>query len=137
MPTRATSGLCAVRMAYGGAALASPAPVLRIYDGPAASRLDRGVLRILGARHMVQAALTMRMPRAGTLAAGAGVDAVHALSMLVLARHSRERRTAALRDATAAGVLALLGTACSYRAWKTGGRRSLPTRSDTGGPNIA
>jgi hypothetical protein len=56
--------LDAVRACYGGLLLAAPHRVLSVCTPGAASPRTLGVVRVLGARHLLQAALT-----AGTLSA--------------------------------------------------------------------
>ncbi|MVU81357.1 hypothetical protein GPX89_29455 [Nocardia sp. ET3-3] len=60
-------------------------------------------LRVLAARHIVQAALTSRRPALTRL--GVTVDALHALSMFTLAVADRSYRRPALADALIATVL--------------------------------
>lgn len=71
----------------------------------------RRVIGVLGARQLVQAALTGARPTAAVLAVGAGVDALHAASMLALGAFRRDWRTPALTDAAVAAGLAVLGAA--------------------------
>jgi hypothetical protein len=80
--------------------------------GLAAPDLPRGVVRLLGARRVVQAGVELAVPRRGVVLAGAAVDALHALSMLAAAlRWPRHRRAALLSAGTAA-----LAAAAQYRA---------------------
>ena len=73
------------------------------------------VARVLGARHLAQAALTAVVPRPGTFAAGGEIDAVHATSMLLLAAASKPERRAALADALAEAAFAAAGLSISAR----------------------
>ena len=78
-----------------------------------------GVVRVLGARHLLQAALTAgvlsargpseEIPPGQALLAGSGVDTVHAASMLGLALAHRPLRRAALADALLESSLAAFG----------------------------
>ena len=75
-------------------------------------RLDsraRFVVRVLGARQLLQAALGIAVPSRLTLRLGSAVDALHAGSMLALAAVDSRRRGAALGDAAVAGSLAAAG----------------------------
>ena len=69
--------------------------------------------RVLGTRHLIQAALTAAAPRPAVLAIGGQVDAVHTASMVLVAAVSRAGRRAALTDAlteaafTAAGRISV------------------------------
>jgi hypothetical protein len=87
-------------------------PDLPAAAGLAAPDLPRGVVRLLGARRVVQAGVELAVPRRGVVLAGAAVDALHALSMLAAAlRWPRHRRAALLSAGTAA-----LAAAAQYRA---------------------
>jgi hypothetical protein len=103
------AGLDLVRGAYGAALLLAPARVLRAaVDAP----LDRAALRVarvLGARHLVQAAVLATHPRPSWRLAGAAVDAAHGASMLAVARWSPQpghRRLAGHSARTAGGFAA-------------------------------
>lgn len=92
-----------VRAAWGGLLLSRPATVLRVlgvHDDTAV-----GVARVLGARHVVQAAVTSRVGWAAKL--GPVVDLLHAASMLALAKASPEHRRAALTSAAGATTFAV------------------------------
>ncbi|MFI7070748.1 hypothetical protein COO58_13730 [Micromonospora sp. WMMA1996] len=95
------------RVAWGALLLVAPGALLRPV-GPA-TPAALATLRVLGARHLVQAAVTVRRPAPGTFLAGAAVDAVHALSTLALAAVDRRQRHAALADTAVAAVWAVLG----------------------------
>ncbi|HEY8300560.1 MAG TPA: hypothetical protein VIG48_01550 [Jatrophihabitans sp.] len=71
------------------------------------------LVRILGARGLVQGALTVAVPDPAVLALGASVDTAHALSMVPVAiGSSRYRRPAAV----SAGVAAALAAAAAALA---------------------
>ena len=101
----------AIRACYGAALLCAPGAALRLGTGRSPGPRARTVTRVLGARHLVQAAVTMWRPRAAVLAAGAGVDACHAASMLALAAADPRSRRAGLADAVAAAAFAITGAA--------------------------
>jgi hypothetical protein len=101
----------AARACYGAALLAVPGVALGLATGQAPSNRERAVVRILGARHLAQAALTLWRPRRGVLAAGAGIDGCHAASMLALAVARPGLRRAGLADAVAAGAFTAAGAA--------------------------
>jgi hypothetical protein len=69
------------------------------------------VVRVLGSRHLVQAAVTVRAPSALVLRAGVQVDLAHAASMLALGAVGRPLRRAQLADGLVAGIFAALGAA--------------------------
>jgi hypothetical protein len=102
-----------IRAGYGLALLATPGPMIRWCTGHPASGRSCAVARVLGMRHLAQAALTLlvtRSPRAkaGPLLAGSAIDLAHASSMAVLAAERQVRR-ACLADALAETVLAAAG----------------------------
>lgn len=103
-------GLSAVRLAYGASLLLAPGVVLRAVSGGRSDGASM-VARILGARHVAQA-LTLDLAGArGWTLLGAGVDLLHAASMVGAAVLSREHRRAAALDA----ALALGMAACGLR----------------------
>lgn len=95
----------AVRAAYGLCELLAPDFVSGQLLGKAPDRRARVVIRVLGARHLVQAGLTFR---AGSVAhgIGGGVDGIHAASMLALAVLDPGRRTSAAVNAAIATLFA-------------------------------
>jgi hypothetical protein len=104
----AVSGLAALRAAWGAALLISPAAVAAKVTGPPDRRV-RAVARLLGARHVLQAAVTSAEPTAAVVVAGVLADALHALSMVAVAAVDRGHRRVALVDAGIAGGFALAG----------------------------
>jgi Domain of unknown function (DUF5911) len=80
---------------------------------PCTSRAPRtrAVARVLGVRHLIQAAVTAAVPNAAVLTIGAQVDLAHAASMLALAATSRPLRRAGLADGLTAAVFAAGGMA--------------------------
>ena len=104
-----TSVLQMVRAAYGAALVLAPGPAIRLATRHPASRRTCRVARVLGTRHLIQAALTAAAPGPGVLAAGGQVDAVHTASMLLLAAVSRAGRRAALTDALTEAAFAAAG----------------------------
>jgi hypothetical protein len=98
-----------VRAVWGGVLLGAPGSVLSITtrSDPAFLGTARIVLRVLGARHIVQAAVEARWPRPGVLALAATVDGLHAASGLALAATDPGWRRSALLDATVTIGLAL------------------------------
>jgi hypothetical protein len=111
--------LDAVRACYGGLLLAAPRRALSVCAPGRASPRTLGVVRVLGARHLLQTALTAgalsaRGPSEGippgrALLAGSGVDTAHAASMIGLALAYRPLRRAALTDALLESTLAAFG----------------------------
>jgi hypothetical protein len=99
----------AARACYGAALLCAPGLALGLSTGQAQSPRARAVTRILGARHLAQAVLTLWRPRPAVFLAGAGVDACHAASMIALAVADPQMRRAGLTDAVAATALTATG----------------------------
>jgi hypothetical protein len=108
----------AVRAWYGGALLCAPGLIIRMATGRPAGARARGVTRLLGARHLLQAALTPGPAPGARLAIGAAVDLTHAASMAALAAADPKLRRAILADAL---IETTLGTA-GLAAARHGGR---------------
>jgi len=103
---RATAWASLARAGYGTALLCAPGPVISVMTGGPVSRRARAVARVLGARHLVQAAVCGLVPARGLIRAGAAADGLHAASMLVLAVTAPGLRRALLADAVIAATLA-------------------------------
>ncbi len=99
----------AARGCYGAALLCAPGLALGLCTGQAPSQRARAVVRILGARHLAQAVLTLWRPRPAVLLAGAGIDACHAASMLALAVADPRMRIAGIADGAAAAAFTATG----------------------------
>ncbi len=97
-----------LRAAYGCALLVLPGALADRLAVPLDGR-GRAVARVLGARHLLQAAGTAADPRYPVLAGGAAVDALHSASMLALAALDRPRRRAAALDSVFAASFAVAG----------------------------
>jgi hypothetical protein len=97
------------RAAYGAVLLCAPGVVISRCTGQSASTRSRAVVRVLGSRHLLQAAVTARAPSALALRAGAQVDLAHAVSMLALGTVGRPMRRAELADGLVAAIFAALG----------------------------
>jgi hypothetical protein len=98
-----------IRAGYGVTLVAVPGVLIRLVAGHPPGRRERRVARLLGARHLIQAAVSAFAPAPGVLAAGAGADALHAASMIMLAAVDPGSRRAALTDALAESLLAAAG----------------------------
>ena len=90
----------AIRLGWGLFLLAAPGPALRLLGGHPTGRA-RTVVRVLGARHVVQAAVEQR-DRGRHRLLLAAVDWAHAASGLALAAVDRRWRRPALTDAVLA-----------------------------------
>ncbi|WP_052206920.1 hypothetical protein [Sinomonas humi] len=96
----------AFRAAYGVMELLAPGALERLLVGTAADERARTTIRILGARHVLQAVLTARAGRTAHRVGG-GADALHALSMVALAAFDPKRRRAAAVNAVIAFAFAV------------------------------
>ena len=119
-PDRAAPDLLdAARAGYGGLLLGAPRRMIGVCTTVPAGSRAVGVARVLGARHLLQAALTagvlsVRMPPdeippSTMLLAGSAVDTAHAISMIGLALARRPLRRAALADAVLEAGFAAFG----------------------------
>lgn len=100
-----------VRGGYGAVLLCAPGTAIRLSGARQASPRARAVTRLLGFRHLLQAAVTVAAPNAVVLTIGAQVDLAHAASMLALAAASPPLRRAGLADGLIAAMFAAAGTA--------------------------
>ncbi len=104
-----------VRAGYGAGLLLLPGPVIRLSTGRPAGHRTRNVARLLGARHLVQAALTAGSgPSAESLGIGAAIDITHAASMAGLAMADRRVRRVTLTDALIETAFAAAGAAVTF-----------------------
>jgi hypothetical protein len=98
-----------IRVGYGLALVMAPVPIIRLATGRLPGRRTCWAARVLGTRHLLQAALTAVAPKPAVFAVGAQVDTLHATSMLLLAAVSRGGRRAALTDALTEAAFAAAG----------------------------
>lgn len=98
-----------IRAGWGGVLLAAPAGVLSHIHGVRVDRRAIVVTRILGARHLIQAALSGVNPGPEVLAAGVWVDTVHSATAVGLALVDRRRARGGVIDAAVAASWAALG----------------------------
>lgn len=108
------AALPAARAAYGTALLLGTAPLIRSVTGRPAGRRARGVVRVLGARHLAQALAIGVRPGPIAVAFGVEVDLVHAASMFALAALARSQRRSGLIDAAIAASFATAGAALAH-----------------------
>ncbi|MEJ5946533.1 hypothetical protein WDZ17_14645 [Pseudokineococcus basanitobsidens] len=90
------------RAAWGTVCLLAPGLVERSLAGREPDVRARRVVRVLGARHLVQAAGARLLPPHLAVGGGAAVDAVHALTAAAFGLGDARRRRAALADAAVA-----------------------------------
>jgi hypothetical protein len=112
MPVVTTAGraLQVIRAGYGATLILMPGPAIRLTTGRPPSRRACRTARLLGARHLVQTALTAAAPWPGTFAIGGQLDTLHAAS-------SRPGRRPALTDALAEAAFAAAGFSASIQPW--------------------
>jgi hypothetical protein len=102
----------AIRAGWGLTLLIAPGTVLRLFGGADEGRAPRRVMRVLGARHFVQAGAEYRFgERARRI--GIGVDLLHGATSVVFSVVSPPWRRAALIDAVVATGFAVLGATYS------------------------
>ena len=87
--------------------------MIGVVTGQPPSRRARQVARILGVRHLTQAAITALNPGPEVVALGVVVDLLHAASMFAFAAVVPDLRRAELADALAATALAVAEPAMS------------------------
>jgi hypothetical protein len=108
--------LTVVRAGYGAVQLLWPdRSAEQLLGGPLEPAARTGV-RVLGARQLVQAGLGIAAPTPSLLAAGAAADALHALSMAVLAVADRRWRRPAVVSGLTAAAFAAGGALAARRA---------------------
>jgi hypothetical protein len=97
------------RAGYGLALLCVPGSMITAMTGEPASNRSRAVARVLGARHLAQAAVCGMVPIRALIRAGAAADGLHAASMLTLAGVEPGLRRTLLADTAIAATLASVG----------------------------
>lgn len=102
------------RAGYGAALLCAPGSMIGVCTGQPPSPRARRVARVLGVRHLTQAAITACNSGPEVVALGVVVDLVHAASMFALAAAGQSLRRAELADALAATALAVAEPALAY-----------------------
>jgi hypothetical protein len=122
-PGPAVIAAAALRGAYGVALCCAPGTLIRLAGGADAGQPARAVGRLLGARQIVQAAVSAAFPAPAVLALGAETDVLHSASMIALAALSPPRRRLGLTESLIAAGFAGAG-------WVLAGR----TRAALAGP---
>jgi NO-binding membrane sensor protein with MHYT domain len=114
-----------VRAVYGVVLLCAPGALLQRVTGRQADRRSRVTARVLGVRHVTQAAATAANPGPDALRIGSSVDAMHSASMLGLAMCDQSRRRVGLVDAAVAATFSGVGLLFARRP----SRRARSSRS--------
>jgi hypothetical protein len=96
-----------VRAGWGLSMLLAPDVVVSRLGAASPDRATRAVARVLGMRHVAQAALTLAVPSQRVLRWGGYADLAHATTGLALAAADPRYRRAALIDATIATTFGL------------------------------
>lgn len=97
-PGRTAPLSLAVRIAWGTALIVAPGPVLRLMGGIDEGRVPRRLIRALGARHLLQAAVERKSGHR-VRQIGVGVDLAHATTDVLFACIDRRWTRPALTDA--------------------------------------
>jgi hypothetical protein len=106
-PARRNGSAIAARVAagwqvcFGAALLARPSQVAGALSGQA-DLPARGLIRLLGARSLLQGIVMATIPDPAVLVAGVGVDTLHAVSLVPVVARKKYRRPAAASMALAA-----------------------------------
>lgn len=98
-----------VRAAWGAALLIGPGTMLKRMHRVQADSRTIAVARLLGGRHLTQAALSGIRPTPAVLALGVWADTAHASTALAFAAADRARARAAIIDAAIAFAWAAAG----------------------------
>ncbi len=115
MTLRAETVLATLRAGYGAVQLAVPGYSAEQQLGGPLDPATLRVVRVLGARQMVQAGLALAFPAEPGLGLGVGVDALHALSMVPVAAAAPRWRRPALVSGLMAATFAVAGVLAARR----------------------
>jgi hypothetical protein len=95
------------RLVWGGLLVGAPGIALETLTGRPATRSQEWLLRVLGARHLLQGGLDLARPTRGLLRGGAAVDLLHAATCAgAVALSPAWRRVALVDGAGAVGFAA-------------------------------
>jgi hypothetical protein len=111
--------LATARCGWAVFLLCCPDRPVRTLTGITPTEHDRLILRVLGARQLVQAAISLVRPSHRVLTAGSAVDALHAATCLGLVAFDVRWRRGGLIGALDATAFALAGYASANRAGVT------------------
>jgi hypothetical protein len=109
MTVRPETVLASVRAGYGAIQLAVPGYSAEQQLGGPLDPTTLWVVRVLGARQVTQAGLALAFPAEPWLGLGAGVDALHALSMIPVAAAAPRWRRPALVSGLMEAAFAVAG----------------------------
>jgi hypothetical protein len=117
-----------LRALLGGFEVTSPRLAAQLARLPTVRSPVLAVIRVLGARQLGQALVTLVRPTSALLVAGAAVDGLHAASMVALGSR-RPWRRAALIEATFGLCLAAGGARAAWVARRRPGPSILGARA--------
>ncbi len=109
-----------IRTGYGLALIAWPGTIVEFVAGRRATATERALVRVLGLRETGQALVYAARPTPAVLSLGAGVDELHAATMLFLAARSASWRRPALVSAAVATTFAATASHAAGRARRLG-----------------
>lgn len=108
--------LVGLHLCVGAPLVLAPGTLLDHMPHQRADRTARAFARLLGARHIAEAAVLARRHTSAWILAGATVDATHTLTMVLLAWLRPTRRELALTSAAGETLLAAYSVRYSRRA---------------------
>jgi hypothetical protein len=111
--------LAAIRAGWAGALLFAPERLLGVAGRAPVPPAAVATIRVLGVRHLLQAAASAAAPNASVMGAGAVVDALHTGTCVGLAALSPHWRRVALLDAAIETLFAASGWIGGSRARRT------------------
>jgi hypothetical protein len=112
---RAETVLASLRAGYGAVQLAVPGYSAEQQLGGPLDPATLRVVRVLGARQVVQGGVALAFPAEPLLGLGVGVDALHALSMVPVAAAAPRWRRPALVSGLTAAAFAVAGALAARR----------------------
>ncbi len=112
--SRYSVAIIGARTLVGIALLTRPRTLLTALSGQPANENVAIYAQILGARHLVEAAILWRWTTPTVVRSGAAVDAIHTASALALVKTRHDTRLATLNVASAS-TFALLGATLARR----------------------
>ena len=101
-------------LAWGATLIARPTEAAAAVAGPLSPPI--WIVRVLGARYVMQQVVVLAVPTPLVARVTAGVDALHAMSMLAAAALERRYRRAEVTSAAVAATFALMTLATERRS---------------------
>jgi hypothetical protein len=110
---RGLAGLCALRAAWGAVLVAAPERALTIVGGREPARTQCGVVRVLGARQLLQAVSGIVRPTPRVVSSGAVADLLHGATCVAAVMVLPDWRRVAIVEGSVALGFAAAGHACA------------------------